>query len=82
MSGDQASVNQTVQYTGKQTGEGSVVGTKKSLSETRRPGLISTMRSYLSQSGHRDKEEDTLRDILFLGLKSGHLCPKNRILNG
>ncbi len=59
-------------------------GGKGCLSETSRPGLISSMRPYLPQSAHRLKEEDThtLGSILFLGLRAGHLCPKDRVLNG
>jgi hypothetical protein len=57
-------------------------GGKECLSETSRPGLISSMRPYLPQSAHRLKKEDTLGGILFLGLRAGHLCPKDRVLNG
>jgi hypothetical protein len=35
---------------------------KESLSETNRPGFISTVRSDLTQSTHRFEEEDTLGD--------------------
>jgi hypothetical protein len=54
---------------------------KESLSETSRTGFISTVRSDLSQSTHRHKEEDTLGDILFLRLKTSHLRPEYRVLN-
>jgi hypothetical protein len=55
---------------------------KECLTETSRPGFIATMRHDLPQSTHRVEEKDTLRDILFLGLKAGHLRPKNRVFNG
>jgi hypothetical protein len=55
---------------------------KECLSETCRPTFISTMRSDLFQTTNRLEEKDTLRDILFLGLKTGHLRPKVRVLNG
>jgi hypothetical protein len=40
------------------------------------------MRPDLTQSTHRLEEKDTIRDILFLGLKAGHLRPKDRVFNG
>jgi hypothetical protein len=40
------------------------------------------MRPDLPQPAHRLKEEDTREGILFLGLKDGHLRPKDRVLNG
>ncbi len=55
---------------------------KKCLPETMRPGFISTMRPDLTQPTHRLEEKDTIEDILFLRLKAGHLCPKDRVLNG
>ncbi len=55
---------------------------KKSLSETSRPVLISTMRPDLPQTTHRLVPNDTIGDILFLRLKTDHLSPKDRILNG
>jgi hypothetical protein len=36
----------------------------------------------LSQTTHGFEEEDTFEGILFLRLKTGHLCPKYRVLNG
>ena len=54
---------------------------EKSLSETNRPGLISTVSPDLPQSTHRLVEEDTLGGIFFLRLKTSHLRPKNRLLN-
>jgi hypothetical protein len=49
---------------------------KESLSETRRPDFISTfvftVSPDLPQPTHRLEEEDTLRGILFLRLKSSH----------
>jgi hypothetical protein len=47
-------------------------GGKECLSETRRPDLISVMSADLPQTAPWRKE-DTLRGILFLGLKHGHL---------
>ena len=55
---------------------------KECLSETYRPGFISTVRPDLPQPTHRLEEEDTLRGILFLRLKASHLRPKYRVLNG
>jgi hypothetical protein len=46
---------------------------KKGLLETRRPGLISTMRADLSQSTHLIVPKDTLG-----GLKGGHLRDSDR----
>jgi hypothetical protein len=40
------------------------------------------MRPDLPQPTHRLEEKETLRGILFLGLKAGHLHPKDRVLNG
>jgi hypothetical protein len=57
-------------------------GGEKRLSDTNRPGLISTMRPDLSQPTHRLQEEDTLGGILFLRLKTSHLRPKNRFFYG
>jgi hypothetical protein len=58
---------------------------KECLSETNRPGFISTVRPDLSQPTHRFKKEDTLLDtlggILFLRLKVTHLRPEYRVLN-
>ena len=36
----------------------------------------------LTQPTHRFEEEDTLRGILFLRLKTSHLRPKYRVFNG
>ena len=44
------------------------------MSETTRPGLISTMRTDLPQPTHRLEPMDTLGVILFLRLKADHLC--------
>ncbi len=57
-------------------------GGKECLTKTNRPGFVSTVRPDLSQSTHRLKEEDTLGVILFLRLKTSHLRPKYRVLNG
>ncbi len=57
-------------------------GGKECLPETRRPDLISVMSPYLTQPAHRLKEENTLGIIIFLGLKTGHLRPKDKVLNG
>jgi hypothetical protein len=46
---------------------------KKGMSETSRPGLISTMRSDLTQPTHRIEPKDTPGGILFLRLKDDHL---------
>ncbi len=54
---------------------------KEGLSETSRPGFISTVGPELSQPTHRLKEEDTLGVILFLRLKAGHLRPEYRVLS-
>jgi hypothetical protein len=40
------------------------------------------VRPDLPQPTHWLEEEDTLRSILFLGLKACHLRLKNRLLNG
>jgi hypothetical protein len=45
---------------------GSHGGGEKGLTETSRPGLISTMRSDLSQTTHRFIPKDKLGVILFL----------------
>ena len=50
----------------------------ESLSETRRPVFVYTVRPDLSQPTHRLKEEDTLGVILFLRLKTSHLRPEYR----
>ena len=55
---------------------------EKCLTETSRPGFISTVRPDLTQPTHRLEEEDTLRSILFLRLKVIHLRLKDRLLNG
>ena len=55
---------------------------EKCLSETRRPGLIPTVRPDLPQPTHRLEEEDTVRNILFLRLKASHLRHKDRLFNG
>ena len=55
---------------------------KECLSETSRPGFISTVSPDLPQPTHRLEEEDTLRVILFLRLKDTNLRPKYRVLNG
>jgi hypothetical protein len=55
---------------------------EKCLSETTRPGLIPTVRPDLPQTTHHLEEEDTLRNILFLRLKTSHLRLKDRLLNG
>ena len=55
---------------------------EKCLSETSRPGLISTVSPDLPQPTHRLEEEDTLRSILFLRLKASHLRLKDRLFNG
>ncbi len=55
---------------------------EKRLSETRRPGFISTVKPDLTQPTHRLEEEDTLGDILFLRLKVSHLHPKYWVFNG
>jgi hypothetical protein len=54
------------------------------LSETSRPGFISTVSPSLTQTTHGFKKEDTLGGILFLflRLKVNHLRPKYRVLNG
>jgi hypothetical protein len=52
------------------------------VSETNRPGFISTVRSDLPQPTHRFEEEDTIGVILFLRLKASHLHPKYRVFNG
>ena len=52
---------------------------KECLPETSRPGFISTVRPDLPQPTHRLEEEDTLRSILFLRLKTKHLRPKDRL---
>jgi hypothetical protein len=56
-------------------------GGEKRLPETRRPGLISTVRPDLPQPTHRLVEEGTLGGFFFLRLKVSHLRPKNRLLN-
>ena len=43
--------------------------------------FISTVRSDLSQTTHRFKEEDMLGGILFLRLKTTNLRPEYRVLN-
>ena len=40
------------------------------------------MRPDLPQPTHGLEEEDTIGGILFVGLKAGHLRPKDRVLNG
>ena len=45
----------------------------KCLPKTSRPGLIPTVRPDLPQSTHCLEEEETLRSILFLRLKTCHL---------
>jgi hypothetical protein len=57
-------------------------GGKKCLSETRRQGFISTVRTDLPQPTYQIEEEDTLGVIIFLRLKDNHLRPKYRLLNG
>jgi hypothetical protein len=52
------------------------------VSKTRRPGVMPTVRPDLSQPTHCLEEEDTLRSILFLRLKTCHLRLKDRLLNG
>jgi hypothetical protein len=55
---------------------------KESLTETNRPGFISTERPDLSQSTHWFEEEDKFGGILFpVRLKVSHLRPMYRILN-
>jgi hypothetical protein len=46
-----------------------------------RPGLVTTVRSDLSQSTHGLVKEDTLGGILFLRLKASHLRPQHRFFN-
>ena len=59
---------------------------KEGLPETSRPGLISVMSPDLSQPTHRLEPrlvpKDTIGGILFLRLKTGHVRPKDRVLNG
>jgi hypothetical protein len=57
-------------------------GGKECLSKTSRSGFVSTVRPDLPQPTHGLEEEDTLRVILFLRLKTSHLRPKYRVLNG
>jgi hypothetical protein len=61
---------------------GSHGGGKECLSETIRPGFVSTVSPDLPQPTHGFKEEDTLGGILFLRLKVSYLRPKYRVLNG
>jgi hypothetical protein len=61
---------------------GSHEGGEECLSETSRPGFVSTVSPDLTQSTHGHEEADTLGGILFLRLKVNHLRPKNRVLNG
>ena len=61
---------------------GSHGGGEECLSETSRPGFVSTVRPDLPEPTHGLEEEDTLGGILFLGLKDSHLRPKYRVLNG
>ena len=49
---------------------------KECLTETSRPGFISTMRPNLPQPTHRLEKKDTLWGILCLRLQAGHLRPK------
>ena len=52
---------------------------KECLSETSRPGLISVMRPY---DVIDLKKRTGMGGMLFLGLKTGHVCPKDRVLKG
>jgi hypothetical protein len=54
---------------------------KECLTETKRPGFISTVSPDLPQTTHHLEEEDTIGGTLFLRLKVSHLCPKYRVLN-
>ena len=55
-------------------------GRKECLSKDIRPGLISTVRTDLTQTTHGLEEEDTFGVILFQRLKTSHLRPKYGVL--